>query len=282
MSSHQYAAYQPDLTVSVTDAVLGKILLLEFRDANDTCSFLALAAPSDLPITFDNFKSFMGRICDHLAPIYGANLPYAIDQAVDELVKLKRTNLVIGLSATDCIHLIERQLYQLNTHFLFTTSVVQNPAMLAPNLAIALHFDQNHPEIIRVLNAKTLAKEAAAAANALVVQHSVLNQNPKPRGAKRKAASNPALAPALVLQPTTRSTMAKSLKDWRDVLDNANPALLGIDLPCFYFLSNTAPCLKHAACQKHTRKQSHIVSTVVAAHKANILAWLKTDPLSRF
>ena len=277
-----YAAYQPDLTVTVTDAVLGKILLLEFRDTNDAHSFLALGTPSDSPITFDNLKTFMGRICDFLAPIFGANLPYAIDQAVDELVKLKRTNMVIGLSATDCIHLIEHQLYQLNTHFLFTPTVVQNPAMLASNLAIALHFDQNHPEITRILNAKTLAKEAAAAANALVIQNPILNPNPKPRGSKRKAGGTPVLAPALVLQPTTRAASTAALKAWRVKLDTANPLLAGVDLPCLYWFSNTAPCLHNAACQKSTYKQSHVATAVVTSHKAKILAWLKSDPLGRF
>ena len=279
----RFAAYQVDRTVTVTDAVLAKILLLEFRDINDTCSFLALATPSDLPITYNNIKTFMGRICEYLSPVFGADLAYAIIHAVDKLVDLKGTNLVIGLTAEDCIHLIEHQLYQLDSHFLFTTTVVQNPGMLAPNLAIALHFDHNHPEILRLLNAKILARDAAVAA----IPYPAPNPRPNPRVAKRKAGGGqagggPTPASTLVTQVNTRATMTKSLKDWRAVLDTANPALLGTDLPCFYSLSNIAPCLNHATCQKLTRKQSHVVSTVVAAHKAKILAWLKTDPLGRF
>ena len=279
-----YASYQADRTVVVTDTYLSNLIQLNFSDIHNSASFIHLATPAEIPITYNNIKSFMGRMADHISPIYGVDLAFAVVQAIDNLVSLKERNLVIGLSPQDCINLVERQLFQIDHHFLFTTDVVQNPAMLAPNLAVALKFDQHHDEVVRITNAKLIASHAAnaaaLAAYALVPPPGSAS-SPRSRIAKRKTITGSAPSqPPLAL--TTRAGSSQALRAWRAKLDTDNPLLAGIDLPCLYWLSNIAPCLRHVTCQKSSHKQPHVVSPVITAHKAKILAWLKTDPLGRF
>ena len=187
---------------------------------------------------------------------------------------------MIGLTAEDCVHLVYRQ------NFLFTTAVVQNPAIIEPNLAVALKFDQHHDEVVRITNAKILASQAAnaaaIAANALVHPSGTASaSNPRSTIAKRKTIAGPAASQA-PMALTTRAGSTQAIKAWRAKLDSDNPLLVGVDLPCLYWLANIAPCLRHATCQKSAHKQPHVVSPVITAHKAKILAWVKTDPLSRF
>ena len=272
---HEFASYQPNRTVTVSDNILERIILLDFQ--NDKCSFVHLATPSDLPITFQNLKSFMGRMADLVAIIYGSDLGLAIISAIAQLIDLVDLNFVDNLTANNCISLVERALFQLDAHPLFNTAVHHNPDVLANSLATALRFQVGHPEILRftIANGKVAATALAAS-----IARPTSNTQPAARP-KRKATTTTAAASA----PNTRATALASvaaLTRWRSQLDTANPLLTGVDLPCLYWLSNTAPCLRHFTCQKLSNKQRHVISPVVAAHKANILAWLKTDPLGRF
>ena len=257
----EFASYQLDRTVTISDGLLERLFLLDFQD--DKCTFLNLATPSDLPITFQNIKSFMNRVGTLISIVYGPELGMAIINAIEKLVDLHDLKYVVGLTPLDCIHLVEQQLFQLDKHFLFTTVVGQNPAMLAANLASALEFTHTNPQIIRMINAR-----ATSAVNN-----------------KRKGDADVPPEPAPAAPNTRSATLAVNsqlLRDWRDDLDAANPALAGVNLPCLYSLANIAPCFKHAQCQKATYQTTHVVDAVVTAHKSKILAWLKTDPLGRF
>ena len=214
-----------------------------------------------------------------MAIIYGSDLGLAVISAIAQLVDLVDLNFVDNLTASNCISLVERALFQLHAHPLFDTAVYHNPDMLATSLATALRFQVGHPEILRFTIAN--AKVAAAALVASIAQPTG-NTQPAARP-KRKATTTVVQTQAPMTRAvSTRAQTTAEQKAWRTKLDTANPALLGVDLPCLYWLSGTAPCAKQATCQKSHYQQPHVSSAVVLAHKAKILAWLKTDPLGRF
>ena len=276
---HDFASYQLDRTVTASDSVLERIILLDFQ--NDKCSFLHLATPSDLPITFQNLKSFMGRMADLVAIIYGSDLGLAIITGIAQLVDMVDLSFVDHLKPANCISLMERALHQLDVHPLFNTAVFHNPDVLATSLATALCFENNHPEILRFTIANSRAATAALAA--AIAQPSTTSTQQNARNTKRKATSTAGAAPAAKTGAvsTRAQTMAEQAA-WRAKLDAANPRLVGVDLPCLHWLSGKAPCANQATCQKQQNKRDHVSSAVVLAHKAKILAWLKTDPLGRF
>ena len=81
----------------------------------------------------------MGRMADLVAIVYGSDLGVAIITAIAQLVDLVELNFVDNLTATNCISLVERALFQLDTHPLFNVPVF-NHDTLATSLATALRY----------------------------------------------------------------------------------------------------------------------------------------------
>ena len=174
--------------------------------------------------------------------------------------------------------LTERKLFLAPKHPAFDITIPPNGLSLELNLADHFKHDSNSKECQRLVNGKSIeAVEITSAAASS-------NHNPKPHLKRGSAAvaSNPALPSAA---PQTRAKAAQdkiALVAWYAELTTAIPALVGIPMPCLYWLSNTAPCSQHTTCQKTSHKKPHVVPPVMQPHKAAMLVWLKKDPLGRF
>ena len=263
-------------TVTITDAKLESLLKLEF--APTTLRFEDLATPSDLPITIDNIKSFMQRICEHIAVIFGAPLAHAILRSIDQLVEFIELSDMPGLTVPDILVVTERKLFLAPKFPPFDITIAPNGLSLEQNLRDLFHCDRNDSGLWRMINSRAQDVQNLSAA--------ATNPNNPRQNRKRGSATVVPTQALLPAAPQTRATKAASdkiaLTAWHAELTTNIPALVNIPLPCLYWLANVAPCNQSTTCNKQTHKKPHVLPPVMQPHKAAILTWLKKDPLGRF
>ena len=275
---YHYAQFNVSRTLTISDTKLTQFLLLNFIPSE--FSLIDLATPSDLPLSFLNIDEFVNRVCEMLAIFYDPPLPMAILESVKRLVNFKRLLDCPNLTPNDVLELINRKIYLIEKSPLFDVNQ-PNGLDLETRLRDYFFINYNDKELKRLEHARNAA---AAERDAVVANSKPPNPNPNPNPNKRSRKTS---APALVSStaPSTRSQTVKdkeNLLKWHAQLITTVPALANIPLPCLYWLSNKAPCLQNAVCQKITIKKPHVISPIVQTHMAAILAWLKLDPLGRF
>ena len=278
-----HANFMARRAVTITDIKLEAFVRLEFTP--NTLRLEDFATPADKPITLDNLKTLMARIGDLFAIIFGAPLAHAFLVCIDLLVELQQLNDFPSLTVDDILMLTERKLFLAPKYPAFDITIPPNGLSLELNLADHFKHDSNSKECQRLVNGKSIEASERDSNSAAASQSSnPPNPNPKPHLKRGSAAvaSNPALPSAA---PQTRAKAAQdkiALVAWYAELTTAIPALVGIPMPCLYWLSNTAPCSQHTTCQKTSHKKPHVVPPVMQPHKAAMLVWLKKDPLGRF
>jgi hypothetical protein len=282
---HTYSYNVPDRTLNITDAKLNRFILLNFV-STDNLSFADFATESDKPITFDNMRTLVARVCDMMATVYGAPLPIAILQCVGDLL-LMRTLHAPFLTTGDIFAIVENRIYSINQADAFNP--LNPPDGLPPGPKLKIYFTVHHMDedvhLRGVRHQAALAQAAAVpAAPAAAPQQ---RSNGRKRGASstnassRSVRSAPAAAAAGAV-PNAR-VMRSQLTDWFKSIVTQHPSLNN-NMPCLYWLAGKAghPCCGAAVCANGTNKRLHVTNPEVIAHRADIDAWLARDPAKRF
>ena len=266
---YQWSQHLPSRTVELSDAKLHGFIFLNFSEGGS--SLADFATPSDKPITFHNIESFVQRICDILAIFWDIPLPAAILHGLRQLMHLHNMNDCPDLLPHDLLELLGRKLLTIDRDPAFDTSMAPNGLDLTSNLNTFFSFVYDDQDIRRLqFKNKSVATSG-------------IDSNPNPR--KRGSVASSLIVP--LAAPNTRAN-ARSAQDkfalakWHAELTTAVPALLNVPLPCLYWLTNRIPCLNNPVCQKTAMQKPHVITPVVQTHMADILAWLKNDPLGRF
>ena len=273
---YNWSQHLPSRTVELSDTKLHAFIFLNFSEGGS--GLADFATPSDKPITFHNIESFVQRICDMLAIFWDIPLPAAVLHGLRQLIHLHNMNDCPDLLPHDLLELLGRKLLTIDRDPAFDTSIAPNGLDFTSNLNTFFSFAYDDQDIRRLqFKNKSIAPSG-------------IDSNPKPaklpkspHNTKSGAGSSTTLVPTGT-GVSTRADAAKKaiLLAWYAELTTSVPALVNVTLPCLYWLSNVAPCLKSGVCLKTYNKKPHVITPIVKANMQAILVWLKKDPLGRF
>ena len=275
----------PSRTTTITDAKLAMLALLRFPSTAEV-SISDLAAPGDLPITFDNVCSLIARACELFATMWGAPFAAAVLTCARNLCDLKETHSP-ELTVRQLFSIIERRIHQLPDDDAF--SIANPDDGLPPGPKLAVYFRVHHTDNdihLMLAQARAVPPPAALPPAAAAVARNrkrggVQPVQPARATRPRGAAAAPAAAAAAAAPRATRQVVTA----WYNTLTTAHPALLN-NLPCLYWLSKKVghPCnaTPNCPCANAGNIRPHVTNPAVVAHMADITAWLATDPWHRF
>ena len=109
---YQYAQHESSRMVTVTDAKLSGLILLNFGEGD--LNIGDFATPSELPLTFLNIENYFQRVCEMIAKTWDSPLPEAILLGVRQLLLLKQLNDCPELIPSDLLELIGRKLHSID------------------------------------------------------------------------------------------------------------------------------------------------------------------------
>ena len=283
---HIFSHNVPDRTLNITDVKLNRFILLDFV-STATLSFADFATDSDKPITFDNLRTLVARVCDMMSTVYGAPLPIAILECVGDLLAM-RTLHAPFLTPSDILAIVENRIYSIPQEDAFNPLTPPDNLPPGPKLKhfFTVHHTDNdvHLHGVRHQVAQVAAAAAAAQAPAAAPQQ---RSNNRKRNATNSTASSRSVrsapsAAAAVPAPPAR-VLRSLLTNWFKSIITKHPSLNN-NMPCLYWLAQKAghPCCNSAVCTNGNNKRPHITNPDVIAHRADIDAWLAQDPAKRF